>query len=83
MPSSHLSVRPSPRSARAVDRTSYQQGRGLSFALFGAGYTGAFQHHLFSWLHTNCHGSILAGCLDVSALLDACVRAVDPPHPRY
>jgi hypothetical protein len=65
-----------------ADVTRYQQGRGLTFALFGAAYTGAFQHHLFSWLQTNCHGSILA-CLDISTWLDACVRAVEPPRPRY
>mmetsp|Transcript_76475 Transcript_76475/g.127430 ORF Transcript_76475/g.127430 Transcript_76475/m.127430 type:complete len:210 (+) Transcript_76475:109-738(+) len=44
--------------------TQYEWPRGLSFAVFGAGYTGAFQHHLFKQLHASCHGDMLASCLN-------------------
>jgi len=34
--------------------------RAVAFGIFGASYTGAFQHHLFDWLSSNCHGHTLA-----------------------
>ena len=54
------------RSDAAVD---YDVRRACSFALFGAGYTGAFQHSLFGWLSGSCSGSTLAGimCEDIGA----------------
>ncbi len=40
---------------------NYDVARGATFALFGATYTGAFQHALFGWLGSICTGAALAG----------------------
>lgn len=48
----------------------YDVGRAATFASFGALYTGAFQHSLFSWLDAHCHGAALASLLERYVLLD-------------
>lgn len=50
-----------PRNGIAQALRSFDEKRSLSFAIFGAIYTGAFQHSLFQWLVEHFHGTYLAG----------------------
>jgi hypothetical protein len=43
---------------------AYDPARGQCFAMFGALYTGAWQHHLFGWLQTHVTGMVLPSSVE-------------------
>jgi len=51
---------------------SYQAGRGQTFAAFGAVYSGAWQHHLFSFLQLHCGRSWLPAAVECT-LINQCI----------